>query len=493
MAIGYSSSYADIFEHIVVLKHIHVAIGIAVVLASCSVLITGVVFYDVLTRNKIFMKMLMMISLCDLFSGSAAAMGYPGDEQQCVIQGFLTFFFVRGTWLWTCCISYCLYVQITSGHIRTTFFAMNVYIWTFNIILQILPYFGGMVYGGQLCVDGVGFGNLQIKGAGHSQFDKENVGRYISYTALTFYGPLILCVSTMLISSAWLFLVTLPTIRTIDTELAEKVIFIIKSAALYPLFLIIAWMPSFITWSVTQAKLRDKGVAGVSYELALATNVSFGWGNFYGVFLATIFWLRSPDSRRYWKAAIKGVFSSKSGLSATDRATKDMARRSREEKKFQIDEPPDWDDDNQLERDSEDFSLDDTRMAAAMNIVRTSLRLQNRVPSAKRSSETPPIKGNPTIPSSSSSSSSSSSEKKQKRLSKFALNSMNIALNSVDECPEGTFSSSSENDDGRNSELNFNSGIMNTRELVAITTLNPIASPVKIKNTENGKNTDFVL
>ena len=69
---------------------------------------------------------------------------------------------------------------------------------------------------------------------------------------------------------------------------------------------------------------------------------------------------------------------------------------------------------------------------------------------------------------------------------------MNIALNSVDECHEGT-SSSSENDGCRNSELNFNSGIMNTRELVAITTLNPIASPVKIKNTENGKNTDFVL
>ena len=210
---------------------------------------------------------------------------------------------------------------------------MNLVIWGINIILQILPYLGGLTYGGELCQQGLGFGNLQMENMsdGESQFDTpEKLNNWLVYVGCCFYLPLILCLSGMVSCSCWLYFVTLPVIRLANSKAADKVYFCIQNASLYPAGMIVSWVPSLVTWVVTQSKMRTGGIEDVSYGLAVATNICFTWGNSYAWILTAVFFVRSADARRYWKAAWKSVVrhQDSGGLAGQDVAAKDIARRA---------------------------------------------------------------------------------------------------------------------------------------------------------------------
>jgi len=54
---------------------------------SFIILLTGYIFYKEMVKSKIYMKLILMINVCDFMACSWMAVGYPSNETVCKIQG----------------------------------------------------------------------------------------------------------------------------------------------------------------------------------------------------------------------------------------------------------------------------------------------------------------------------------------------------------------------------------------------------------------------
>ena len=86
------------------MEQITVTAGTITLLASFSVLLT-VFMFPSMWRNKVYMQMIVMISICEIFTAVAVLMGFPVAEQ-CSIQGFMLLFFYRAAWMWNVLMIY---------------------------------------------------------------------------------------------------------------------------------------------------------------------------------------------------------------------------------------------------------------------------------------------------------------------------------------------------------------------------------------------------
>ena len=116
-------------------------------ICSCSVLVTGLKFYDQLTHKKLFTKLLLMVSFCDAMGSIGSILGYPSSVTACSVQGGFIFFFYRASWIWATAISFSLYCQVTKGRLLLTFKSLNIIIWSLSFMLEFLPLIFGLSYG----------------------------------------------------------------------------------------------------------------------------------------------------------------------------------------------------------------------------------------------------------------------------------------------------------------------------------------------------------
>jgi hypothetical protein len=128
---------------------------------SGVVVFTAYLFYEDLVKDKIYMKLIVMISFCDLISSGSMIFGYLKSENACAIQGFISVFFFRATWFWTTVASIMIHLQIKYGKLPKwmSFKYMNIFTWGASIILQIVPWLFDSGYGG--CFDGLSTGHIR--------------------------------------------------------------------------------------------------------------------------------------------------------------------------------------------------------------------------------------------------------------------------------------------------------------------------------------------
>ena len=192
-------------------KFLHTMYGCmaASAVGSLAVLVTGFLFYKKLTSNKLFMKLIMMVSGSDLIASAAGwALGMPKMHPECQAQGSLFFFFYRASWIWCTLISTTLFSLVTSGKTvqSLTFFQMNVICWSVNILIELLPLTQGFNYGG--CRGGMMFGYLvedNIGGGSYSEYQDSEVEGW-GY----FFIPLMVCLGVMACVGMYLEFVTIP-------------------------------------------------------------------------------------------------------------------------------------------------------------------------------------------------------------------------------------------------------------------------------------------
>jgi len=112
-------------------------------LGSVSVLATGGMFYKTMVRNKVYMKILLAMSVCDFFGSFPRIFGYANklaeNDDICAFEAWTWYCFNRASWFYTFWMSVTLLTHVTYGKIFVTFFWINVYTWGLNLLLLFLP------------------------------------------------------------------------------------------------------------------------------------------------------------------------------------------------------------------------------------------------------------------------------------------------------------------------------------------------------------------
>ena len=89
-------------------------------MGALAVLLTGIMFWNDMVKNKIYMKLLMAMSLCDALASVMGVFGF-GDISNaiCATQGAMWYFFNRASWMFTVCITVTLFTQVTYDRVRS--------------------------------------------------------------------------------------------------------------------------------------------------------------------------------------------------------------------------------------------------------------------------------------------------------------------------------------------------------------------------------------
>jgi len=125
------------------MSHLLQAASILGTLSAVGVVATGIMFYNTMVKNKIYMKILLAMSICDLFGSFPRIVGYANilaeNDDVCEFQAWTWYLFNRASWFYTFWMSVTLLTHVTYGRIFVTFLWINVWTWVLNLLLFFLP------------------------------------------------------------------------------------------------------------------------------------------------------------------------------------------------------------------------------------------------------------------------------------------------------------------------------------------------------------------
>ena len=99
-----------------ILLNLFVACNSLSAIGSFSVLLT-VIMFRTMYHNKLFMQIIINISICDFIISVAGMLGFPSGTT-CQFQAGLMFFFSRSGWVWATLLEYNLYSLVFYGKPR---------------------------------------------------------------------------------------------------------------------------------------------------------------------------------------------------------------------------------------------------------------------------------------------------------------------------------------------------------------------------------------
>jgi hypothetical protein len=141
----FPASDQELTNRVDIMRAVQVISGSISCIASIAVALT-VVFFPSMWVSKIYMKMIVMISICDAFVGLAFAFGFPTGAL-CTAQGAMTMFFSRASWMWSCFMLFQLHYLVKCGKIYFSFHKMNILVLSSNLVLGCLPFTTKTYYG----------------------------------------------------------------------------------------------------------------------------------------------------------------------------------------------------------------------------------------------------------------------------------------------------------------------------------------------------------
>ena len=188
--------------------------GVISFICSGMVVFTAIKWYDTLTKNKIYMKLIAMVSFCDMMASIGSILGYPDNMDICAVQGFFIMFFYRASWFWASSISFTLYSHVKNGRLSVSFLQLSCIIWGTSIMIELSPIiFGGLTYGNcyrfapelQIATT---FGTLAADGSG-----TEAITKFKHWMGVCFVMPLVLSLAFMLICYSYIALKIKPGLK----------------------------------------------------------------------------------------------------------------------------------------------------------------------------------------------------------------------------------------------------------------------------------------
>ena len=228
----------------------------------------------------------------------------------CRLQHALLYFFIRASWMWNVSICLAIYSQITYGKLRFTYTELSLIIWPLNTLVELIPTMSGVMYGDcstGFMVIGAAFLNNAYDLHDHTEA-YEVYSTAMDYSMFTFFGPLIICISTMIVFTVRLYLVVIPRMRE---QHAERAIKCIQNATMYPLVTTLAWIPNLCVFLVIYYYIRterlqfeesgSKDKFRTLQHWDIATTI---WGLGAGTLLAAGFFYKCKEPVQLWKAAL---------------------------------------------------------------------------------------------------------------------------------------------------------------------------------------------
>ena len=263
-------------------ENVMIASSILAAIGSLLVLMTGAVFYKEMVENRLFMKMILMVSLMDFIGDIALSWGFPRSSSVCEAQGFLVFFFYRAGWLWCALISISLYLQVSLGRKLLSFQAMNFIIWPLNIGFQFLPLVAGIWYGN--CAKSH-FGSL-------SHPENISIKSYRRWVIFTLFLPLFCSMIIMGVTSILLLFRDLPRLRAINTDASNRAAKALGNASMYPILMVCAFLPLMCIYVYihveTYVSENENTIHESAHDSSASTQkkhalqMSWNWSTLYG-------------------------------------------------------------------------------------------------------------------------------------------------------------------------------------------------------------------
>lgn len=235
-------------------------------------------------RSKLFMRIIAYISFSD-FCGNVpyTITKRPSDGSiWCTIQGFMNLYFYPVSWIWTTILVYFLYSFATKGRLPLSEGIVNCFGWGIPIFTTLLilttnrydRYSDDDQY--EVCT--IGGKNLQAAFIWH---------------IVSYYGLFLLCVLIMVILYARIFKVKLIGKTAVSVQMLQLAS---QSLQLYPLAMIICWLPEIVAFWIQQYNDDDD-----FYHIAIMMKLS------NGIFTSIIFFYNSQNARRLWISLITGT------------------------------------------------------------------------------------------------------------------------------------------------------------------------------------------
>jgi hypothetical protein len=251
--------------------------------ASASVLLTAMVFPSM--TKRLFMRLIINISFCDLMGSIGSSFGFPSDTSDlCPVQSFLSTFSYKASWLWTVMLCHQLYAIIVYGKYGMRQWKMHLICWSIPLATTLAP-LSNAEYGR----DDDSTGWCFLKGG----------GRYwtSSWMIMTYMLVLLICLLIMVYFLSKIYL------RFRGIDLADKypdIAKILDAQKLYPISMMICWVPNLILATLMDFKIvtSDTNTVLRLYHIVsiLATQ--------YGTLLAIIFFTKSREARFRWTKLI---------------------------------------------------------------------------------------------------------------------------------------------------------------------------------------------
>jgi hypothetical protein len=246
---------------------------------SCFLSLLVVVTFLLFKRlqSKLFMKLITLISVCDLIANASQLNGLPTTRPFCVLQGVVQQFFYPASWLWTAVMTYLLYSLVVDGKISLSEWKMHLIVWGICTAITILP-FTTSTYGHQ---EGI------IYWCWVMPSKRDTGGKAASnFWNLCFDIVVYICIILM---TFWGFLIFYK-LRIQQIRASQTVRTAVRTLFVYPIVLFITWFPNAFLASCFP------NVSQTS-DIWLAIECLSIW---QGGLTAIIFFRNSRESRILW-------------------------------------------------------------------------------------------------------------------------------------------------------------------------------------------------
>lgn len=262
---------------------------------SFSVLMTAFVFPQM--RSKVFMQIIIMLSLSDLIASVGSAFGFPPNSSLlCPTQSILTTYFYHASWFWSVALNYQLYSVVTTTRLGMSSGFMHAICWILSLLCTFLPLSAGATFGRDIDDTTGALGWCYLK--------TNNFNNYLIVWIPLSVLPLFLSIFVMCYFSTRIFF---------QFRKNPTVFGVVDMLFWYPIAMIINWLPNIIVAFLINTNI-------ISYDNLTIVMIANGLtilATQNGTFSAMIFFWKSREARYRW-ANLLGINSTSQEMSPVD-------------------------------------------------------------------------------------------------------------------------------------------------------------------------------
>jgi len=269
------------------MEAISISAGFLSLISSIAVVATVMIFPS-MWNKKIYMQMIVMISVYDIITASAVCLGFPHGTL-CSIQGSMLFFGYRGAWMFSVFMILQLTHILKHNKVFASFQTLNIACLIVNIMFEFAPLLTNTWYSSA----------PEYQGRMLCSFDIYEAYFY-DWVAACFAGPLNLTVTLLLFGCALLYRRIQDLVQDPQDKNQNSSMTLVYSVVMYPIVMLFSVLPFLFVFFKDLNKSPGRNISNFQAKYVLL-EVIYSWTSLQGLFNAVIFFYNSAEARRRWK------------------------------------------------------------------------------------------------------------------------------------------------------------------------------------------------